>query len=146
MNLQKYLKFWVKKIIAKLYQKKSSHLEKTKILANNAIAINSLRVCWKSPDKYNCSKCRKCLLTMLALDICGKLNKSQVFDQGNLVELIKEYADFKNYASRVYFNELVVAYKDQNPNSEIYRVLRNIQRKQMFYIKIKSWVKRLLGK
>jgi len=61
-----------------------SRIEKTKFIAQNTIVQKYLNVCflWKINHKYiNCSKCEKCIRTLLTLDVIGKLDCfSQVFD------------------------------------------------------------------
>ena len=60
-----------------------SRVDKTKRLADWDIAQRYLNVCLiqKGSDSTNCGECSKCLRTLLALEIMGKLeNFSQVFD------------------------------------------------------------------
>lgn len=73
-----------------------SRIEKTKYILDNEDVRKNLYVCWKEiivnknpnseiakiKDNYlNCSRCDKCLRTLLAIDIFGKLDKyTSIFD------------------------------------------------------------------
>jgi polysaccharide pyruvyl transferase WcaK-like protein len=49
-----------------------SRMQRLERLVENRIACRSLRVCWENPDQtYNCGRCRKCLMTMIALEAIG---------------------------------------------------------------------------
>ncbi|MEK7150860.1 MAG: hypothetical protein AAB783_01540 [Patescibacteria group bacterium] len=49
-------------------------------IAKSDTALKYLKVCYQNPKgKYNCSKCEKCLRTMLALEIAGVLDKATSF-------------------------------------------------------------------
>ena len=55
--------------------------EKVRMLAGQPIAHRHLRVCWEHrSDRLNCSRCEKCVRTMLELAACGKLADFEVFD------------------------------------------------------------------
>ncbi len=49
-----------------------SRLERTARIANHPLVRRTLRVCWENPEgAYNCGRCRKCLMTMSALEALG---------------------------------------------------------------------------
>jgi Polysaccharide pyruvyl transferase len=49
-----------------------SRMQRLERLVENPVACRSLRVCWEIPDQtYNCGHCRKCLMTMIALEAIG---------------------------------------------------------------------------
>jgi hypothetical protein len=75
-------------------------LEKIKYISKYDIVKKNLHVCTK--ESYNCSKCSKCIRTILALDSINKL------------EDFKEVFDLENYYKNqeYYFNEAVKAYKE----------------------------------
>ncbi|MHC4845115.1 MAG: hypothetical protein ACYTCU_03035 [Planctomycetota bacterium] len=55
--------------------------EKLLRIADEPLVQRHLRVCWKSEGgTLNCSRCDKCLLTMLVLDRAGKLGAFEVFE------------------------------------------------------------------
>lgn len=54
--------------------------EKIKLIANSAMALQHLRVCWKKTEgTYNCGVCEKCLRTMTTLYGLGKLSAATTF-------------------------------------------------------------------
>ena len=57
-------------------------VDKTKRIADWDIAQKYLNVCWRyTPDGSNCGRCPKCLRTLLALEILGKIDAfANVFD------------------------------------------------------------------
>jgi hypothetical protein len=51
---------------------RSSRMQRLERLVENPIACRSLRVCWEILDQtYNCGRCRKCLMTLIALEAIG---------------------------------------------------------------------------
>jgi len=60
-----------------------SRLEKTLQIADDPLAQRYLRVCWQNKDSdLNCSRCEKCLRTMVALEVVGKLKDFSCFESG----------------------------------------------------------------
>jgi O-methyltransferase len=53
--------------------------EKTELLAECQEALDTLRVCWRHVDRYNCGRCEKCLRTMVALEAVGALDRCPTF-------------------------------------------------------------------
>lgn len=46
--------------------------QRTEMIARHPVARRTLRTCWENPDgAYNCGRCRKCLLTMVSLEVIG---------------------------------------------------------------------------
>lgn len=59
--------------------KATKRIEKVEYISNWAPTYDRLSVCWSASN--NCCKCRKCIRTMVALDLVGKLDcYSQSFD------------------------------------------------------------------
>ncbi len=58
--------------------------EKTEYVARSAVAMRSLHVCFRFSSSDNCCRCRKCLLTMLTLELCGALATSSAFSDHSL--------------------------------------------------------------
>ena len=55
--------------------------EKVPAIAHDPLVRKHLRVCWKNRDGLvNCSRCGKCLMTMVSLAEAGVLNEFAVFD------------------------------------------------------------------
>ncbi|MFC1812468.1 hypothetical protein ACFL03_07225 [Thermodesulfobacteriota bacterium] len=59
----------------------STRIEKCKAIAENDVAMETLRVCWLNPGgAYNCGRCEKCLRTMVNLRIAGALERCKTFN------------------------------------------------------------------
>lgn len=53
---------------------------KLDVLRHNGLAMDHLRVCWANLAKgYNCSRCEKCIRTMISLRMVGALERCQTF-------------------------------------------------------------------
>lgn len=52
-----------------------SRTEKLRRISDDPVAMSSLKVCWRHPQRYNCGECEKCLRTMIMLDLCGRLDR-----------------------------------------------------------------------
>ena len=100
-----------------------SRIEKTKYILDNEDVRKNLYVCWKEiivnknpnseiakiKDNYlNCSRCDKCLRTLLAIDIFGKLDKyTSIFD----IEFYKQVKE-KYIAKVIYQRKGNAFYED----------------------------------
>lgn len=84
-----------------------SRVEKTRIVSDFAPSYTALDICTNYERNYekNCSYCRKCLRTLLTLELLGKLdNYRQVFDMqtykkhrnGYIEWLIHSHADYES--------------------------------------------------
>lgn len=69
----------------------------TKAIYKSPLALKYLRVCTQNiKGKYNCSRCYKCLITMIYLVCADSLRKSKTFDTRIDVNLVKKmYFDYK---------------------------------------------------
>ena len=57
-----------------------SRFERTARIASHPLVQRSLRVCWENPEgAYNCGRCTKCLCTMVALEVEGRLGSIKTF-------------------------------------------------------------------
>jgi hypothetical protein len=59
----------------------ATRTDKIRRLSGSALALQRLRVCYFDTDQYNCCRCEKCLRTMMALRICGVLDRASSFAQ-----------------------------------------------------------------
>jgi len=66
--------------------------QKVPKVAHEPLLWDHLRVCWENRNPTgNCSRCEKCLRTMVALAACGQLSNYSVFDTRKpLAELVRE--------------------------------------------------------
>ena len=56
-------------------------VEKTEYVARSTVAMQHLRVCWKSTTGDNCGVCNNCYRTMLALEALGVLGQCATFER-----------------------------------------------------------------
>jgi hypothetical protein len=60
-----------------------SRMQRLERLVESPVACRSLRVCWENPgDEYNCGRCRKCLMTLIALEAIGARERVTSFPPG----------------------------------------------------------------
>ncbi len=69
-----------------------SRLAKVRAIADDPLVQQSLRVCWENRSATgNCSRCDKCVLTMVLVAIAGRADRMEVFDWTvPLAELVDE--------------------------------------------------------
>lgn len=78
-----------------------SRERKVERVAESELALNNLRVCWRSGTDQNCGACHKCYRTMIALELCGRLGACPTFpvttlDLARVSHLyFGEYRDFR---------------------------------------------------
>jgi hypothetical protein len=65
-----------------------NRVEKTHYISQSALAMRSLRVCWRSQSDQNCGVCEKCYRTMITLALLGALERCSTFP-GSKVETDK---------------------------------------------------------
>jgi hypothetical protein len=63
-------------------------IEKIEAIAGSAAAHHALHVCWVMDDDENCGACKKCLRTMLVLDLLGVLSSFETFPRVPLLERV----------------------------------------------------------
>ncbi len=69
----------------------ATRLDKTRVVSEHPIALETLRVCYENPDSlYNCGRCRKCLRTMDELQQCGALERCRAFPQNPRIKDVVE--------------------------------------------------------
>jgi hypothetical protein len=110
-----------------------TRLSKTGLVADWDIALQNLRVCNKiekyQPGILNCCTCEKCLRTMLALYVLGKLEKTSAFQINSITEDLVRTAVRINETTIGFYRELV------QPLNEMGRsdLANEIQRKIAVY-------------
>ncbi|MCK9795024.1 hypothetical protein M1843_14830 [Isoptericola sp. 4D.3] len=60
----------------------ATRVAKTRAIAHDPVAQRHLRVCFQRTGEYNCERCKKCVRTMIALDLEGELGSFSTFTQG----------------------------------------------------------------
>lgn len=89
----------------------STRLGKVMAISKNDVALDNIRVCLdRRWGKYNCSKCEKCVRTMLSLHISGALEKSGTFEHALTPELISSLGMTSN--SLIFARENYAALSD----------------------------------
>jgi hypothetical protein len=69
----------------------ATRLDKTRLVCEQPIAMETLRVCYENPDSvYNCGRCQKCLLTMVELQRCGALERCRTFPRNSRIKHVVE--------------------------------------------------------
>jgi hypothetical protein len=69
----------------------ATRLDKTRLVSQQSIARETLRVCYENPDSlYNCGRCQKCLLTMVELQRCGALERCHTFPKNPRIKDVLE--------------------------------------------------------
>jgi hypothetical protein len=61
------------------YRGDCDRFEKTVYIADSALALRHLHVCWKGGTAKNCGRCEKCLRTLVALELLGKRQQALSF-------------------------------------------------------------------
>lgn len=65
-------------------------LDKIRRIAPHPLVHRHLRVCWtETGPRLNCSRCEKCMLTMLCLAEAGHLADCEVFEQVDLLQFVR---------------------------------------------------------
>ena len=59
----------------------ATRLDKVRAFAGCDLALSTLRVCYHDPDRFNCCRCEKCIRTMMALRLCGALDRAVTFPE-----------------------------------------------------------------
>jgi hypothetical protein len=84
-----------------------TRVEKTQQIAAVTDLLGSVRVCWESKRHDNCSRCQKCLLTMVTLDLAGFRDRADCFDWSDysVDKLRSMFVDSEIQA--IFFHELL---------------------------------------
>ncbi len=68
-------------------------LAKVQAIAADPLVRRHLRVCWlERGPRHNCSRCEKCMLTMLALETVGARLACETFEPVDLLDLVRTRA------------------------------------------------------
>jgi hypothetical protein len=117
--------------------------DKLRAVVDERLVKKHLRVCWENRDKkYNCSKCEKCIRTMLTIEALGKLDEYEVFKPEHpLAKVVEEMPFISNPAIDLYDDIL-----DACPDFELSRQIRELIKRSRTHYKNKKGLLRFLAK
>ena len=108
-----------------------NRFQKISIIGSMPILRDNLRVCWQNKSKkLNCSRCEKCLRTMIMLEACGKLENYTVLDNSLITDSLVRL--------RILPNNLLGIWKkmqSENLKADIKYTIRKLLRHSCFYWK-----------
>jgi hypothetical protein len=81
---------------------------KTELVSRSDVALQSLHVCYRINSSENCGNCKKCILTMLNLELLGALSRSATFPKLDLERVRRTYLKSVSY-DRLYGDILTKA-------------------------------------
>jgi hypothetical protein len=117
--------------------------DKVRAIVDEPLVKRHLRVCWTSrAGEYNCSKCEKCIRTMLNIEALGKLDEYEVFNPKHpLAKLVEEMPFISNKAI-LYFESILDVYPEFGLSGKI----RALVDRSRGHYKNKKGLPRLLAK
>ena len=104
-------------------------IEKVEFIAGFDAALNNLRVCHlkgSNEGAYNCSRCSKCVRTMLSLEVAGKLSQCPCFHQPLDALSVTALATKDRYRS--FLAENLEAMRRRGIRPDLQRVLEGLLR------------------
>jgi hypothetical protein len=104
----------------------TNRLEKVRVLAQDEVALKTLRVCWRNiGEVYNCGTCEKCLRTMVALHVVGALERCSTFNTPiEIKQLRKQH--YLDDSTVCFHQENLDALKQQPENRSLYKAVRSV--------------------
>lgn len=79
----------------------ANRMEKCDRLAENDVALETLRVCWENRSgAYNCGRCEKCVRTMVQLLAAGALDRCTTFSEPLDPSRIQDFPAVRNRSFR----------------------------------------------
>lgn len=120
----------------------AGRFKKVSFICKHDIALQTIRVCWES-DVYNCSRCEKCLRTMINLKANKALNRCTTFQTDLNFKHISAIKVDAN--TREYIEENINALKKEQGNEDLIRVLQKVLDKPQLLLKLKRILKLFLN-
>lgn len=102
--------------------------EKTELIAQSGIALDTLRVCWVSRDEKNCGQYVKCCRTMLTLGLLGALDRCKAFNQDSVGLGRALKIRVPNYVERFYLLDLFRAARERGRENSARTIGRCLRR------------------
>lgn len=106
-----------------------SRIKKIAAISQNAVAMETLRVCWENRNSaYNCGHCEKCVRTLVALRIAGAVERCATFNQPiDIIERLHKI-HFHHLVQPLWFENLSVALS-QKDDRELIKALKKAVRR-----------------
>ena len=104
----------------------ATRLEKVRLLAQDEVALQTLRVCWRNVGEvYNCGTCEKCLRTMVALQAVGALERCKTFDRPIDIKQLKRQR-YLDDSTVCFHKENLDALRQQPWNQALFKAERRV--------------------
>jgi len=120
-----------------------NRVEKTQLVTQSDIAMQTLRPCWPLPLGENCKSCSKCLRTMATLEVIGVLDKCTAFG-GSKLDLGALSNQFLDKRGPIYYQE-IKSFAEKSGRKDIANAIEcSLKRTEhiMKIIKPLRWVKK----
>ena len=123
---------------------------KVRAIVNQKPVLRHLQVCSetrKAGPPGNCSKCEKCVRTMIALAMCGRLADCDVFDLRRPIEKrVDDLPIVKAHLVSIY-EELLAGIDDPRLRAAVKRLISHSQgRPKWWYRRVRRWRQRAHGR
>jgi hypothetical protein len=117
-----------------------TRVEKTLAVGEAGAPLKLLRVCWESRRHDNCSRCSKCLRTMVTLDIAGYRDQARCFDWSDY-RVDKLGGIFLYNRGQTLFFEEILAEAQRRGRQDVVDVVSRIIRLSVRTRAITDWVR-----
>jgi hypothetical protein len=116
---------------------------RTKIstIADSALAMQHLRVCWMAQSDRNCGKCEKCLRTLTAFELAGKRDRCVTFPREAWSLEALTSLRYRNDLDRRYMSRLA-EYATAQGRADIARSIGKAVRRYDFRVASVRWARR----
>jgi hypothetical protein len=89
-----------------------SRHQRVGMVAEHPVVRRTLRTCWENPEgAYNCGRCRKCVQTMLSLELHGALQGVETFPSDLDLDLLEGF-ELNQSISLVIWEDLLAAVRE----------------------------------
>lgn len=96
------------------YGSRFLRVEKTALIADSAVAMENLHVCWKGRNELNCGHCGKCYTTLTTLELLNRRPQATSFPQANFsLETLKTLKLASAFGWK-FFAEIAQAARERN--------------------------------
>ncbi|UAY56402.1 hypothetical protein [Arachidicoccus terrestris] len=120
----------------------ATRIEKVRLVSTSTIALQHLRVCWKNTDgAYNCSKCEKCLRTMISLYSFDKLEQCPTFTEPLNAKRVAGMK-LKGAKKRSFARENLASLQQMKNSSKLQHALQSALRRAITISLFKKFIKK----